>query len=281
VLVQLYEGNGNLMAETTTDANGNYHFANLPPGDYCVHFHTPAGYIITDNGNGSGSESNVDPLTGQTAVILLDPGENDVSWDLGIYLPVLPAAIGDSVWLDGNQDGVQSPGEPGVPGVTVVLFRADGTMVATIVTGPDGKYLFANLPPGAYFVQFILPAGYVVTGLHQGGRDGLDSDAGAVTGRTPLTTLEPGETDLTWDLGIFQTPTALPEVNEPPATYRRLFLPSALFSSAVTAAAPPSLPEAPTAPAPTATAAPFEGGATDDSAPLASGNAILLPFVVR
>ena len=281
VLVQLYDGYGNLVAETTTDANGDYHFANLPPGDYCVHFHMPAGYIITDSDNGSGIESDVDPLTGQTAVISLDPGEIDATWDMGIYLPVLPAAIGDSVWLDGNQDGVQDPGEPGVPGVTVSLFRAGGTMVTTMVTGPDGKHLFANLPPGAYFVQFTLPAGYVVTGLNQGGSDGLDSDAGAVTGRTPLTTLEPGETDLTWDLGIYQTPTALPEVNEPPATYQRLFLPSVWRSPAVRAAAPPSLPATPTAPAPAATAAPFQGGAPDDSVPLTSGSAVLLPIVVR
>ena len=33
------------------------------------------------------------------------------------------ATIGDTVWYDDNGDGIQQPGEPGIPGVTVVVSQ--------------------------------------------------------------------------------------------------------------------------------------------------------------
>lgn len=44
------------------------------------------------------------------------------------------AAIGDRVWHDLDRDGVQDPGEPGVPGVTVILYDGAGQPIATNVT---------------------------------------------------------------------------------------------------------------------------------------------------
>jgi len=37
VVVELLDGNGNVVATTTTDANGEYLFTGLVPGDYTVH----------------------------------------------------------------------------------------------------------------------------------------------------------------------------------------------------------------------------------------------------
>ncbi len=117
------------------------------------------------------------------------------------------AAIGDRVWYDNNLDGIQNEGEAGVPGVTVQLFDCLGNLLAEMLTDANGWYLFENLPPGDYHVKFSdLPAGYVFTSQNQGGDDTDDSDADPLTGETICTNLVGGETDRTWDAGIYMPP---------------------------------------------------------------------------
>lgn len=123
-----------------------------------------------------------------------------------IALPVQPlAALGDFVWLDRNQDGIQDAGEPGVSGVTVNLFDGAGTLVSSTTTDANGFYLFDNLTPGDYFVEFIPPSGFERSPQDRGQNDGVDSDADPATGRTAVTNLTAGERDLTWDAGIFRS----------------------------------------------------------------------------
>ncbi len=45
VLVELLDANGNVLASTRTDANGDYQFANLRPGTYSVRETQPIGYF--------------------------------------------------------------------------------------------------------------------------------------------------------------------------------------------------------------------------------------------
>ena len=125
---------------------------------------------------------------------------------LQFELPVIPqtAAIGDFVWHDLNMDGIQDAGEPGIPGVTVNLRNCAGDLLGTMVTDASGYYLFSGLTPGSYMVEFTLPSGYVFSPQDQGGNDGVDSDADVTTGRTVCTTLDAGETDLTWDTGMYR-----------------------------------------------------------------------------
>jgi hypothetical protein len=113
------------------------------------------------------------------------------------------AALGDFVWIDNNRDGIQDEGEPGFPGVTVNLYDCEDNFIATTTTDENGYYLFDNLTPGDYYVEFIQPEGYDITMQDQGNDDALDSDADPVTGMTICTNLEAGETDLTWDCGLY------------------------------------------------------------------------------
>lgn len=64
--------------------------------------------------------------------------------------------LGNRVWMDANQNGIQDPGEMPIAGVTVHLYRqggADGTPgngddntpVATAVTASDGTYHFTSI----------------------------------------------------------------------------------------------------------------------------------------
>jgi len=113
------------------------------------------------------------------------------------------AAIGDFVWIDENRDGIQDEGEPGFPGATVNLYDCEDNFIATMLTDANGYYLFDGLIPGDYYVEFIQPEGYDITLQDQGSDDALDSDANPTTGITICTTLNGGETDLTWDCGLY------------------------------------------------------------------------------
>ena len=202
VTVDLYDGGGNFIATTTTAADGSYSFTNLVPGDYYVDFTLPSGYIFSpqDQGGDDTVDSDADTTTGETIVTNLVSGEDDPTWDAGL-IPL--ASIGDFVWLDDNLDGIQDAGETGVGGVTVNLYDVTNTIILTTTTAPDGSYLFDNLIPGDYHIEFVPPAGYAISPQDQGGDDTVDSDADTTTGETIVTTLDPGEDDPTWDAGIF------------------------------------------------------------------------------
>lgn len=69
-------------------------------------------------------------------------------------------SIGNRVWNDFNQNGINDPDEPGIPGVSVVIWGdSDGDDVpdwqgfgGVQVTDEDGYYKFSGLQPGNYSV---------------------------------------------------------------------------------------------------------------------------------
>ncbi len=124
------------------------------------------------------------------------------------------SALGNYVWEDSNEDGIQDSGEPGIPNVTVDLYNCDDTFISTTLTNGSGYYTFTNLTPGNYYVSFTLPFGYVFTVQDAGSNDAVDSDADPLTGQAICTTLELGERDPTWDAGMFQPPPAIEIVKE-------------------------------------------------------------------
>lgn len=138
----------------------------------------------------------------------------DINWDnltppevqvLFLEVPLAPtAAIGDYVWLDSNFNGRQDAGEPGIPGVTVELYRtADNALMGTTTTDANGKYLFAGREPDTYYVKVIVPPGYIVTTQNAPGTTAQDDSDVNPLGVMASTTLSPGETDLTWDAGLY------------------------------------------------------------------------------
>ncbi|MBD2700859.1 hypothetical protein IC229_09430 [Spirosoma sp. BT702] len=115
------------------------------------------------------------------------------------------ATLGNYVWNDLDQDGIQDDGEPGIEDVVVVLLQ-NGVAVATTFTDADGHYRFNGLTPGIpYSVSFTTPAGFTATLVHQhiDGNDELDSDADPITGLTPSVTLAAGESNLSLDAGFY------------------------------------------------------------------------------
>ena len=158
VTVALLDGDGNPVLDhngnpmtTVTDADGNYQFVGLGVGTYRVSIVDPntgvlAGLTNTQAYTGRGAT--------QAPVTITDSSVQGV--DFGF---VKPATIGDRVWNDQDHNGVDN-GEPGVPGVTVILKDASGTEVARTTTDSDGRYRFEGLLPGTYTVSIEVPSGY-------------------------------------------------------------------------------------------------------------------------
>ena len=226
VTVKLLNSSDGTVATTTTNASGNYLFSNLTPGDYKVQVVAPTGYYVSpkDQGGNDATDSDIDSTTGKTVLTTLISGENDLSWDAGLYRK---ASVGDKVWDDMDHDNVQDASEPGIKGITVKLMNAAGTTVlATTTTNSSGNYLFSNLDPGTYVLQFDKTnvqhynygqwnnmSNWKWAVKDTGSNDSIDSDvAGDAIATTNVTktsafTLVSGQNDLTRDAGI--TPIAI------------------------------------------------------------------------
>jgi hypothetical protein len=101
-------------------------------------------------------------------------------------------SIGNLVWNDTNNDGLNNNGELGVGNVTVRLFKAkfegetptdfpDGLAIQTTTTNSTtGKYLFQDLVPGAYIVEIDAPNGYISSIGINGSQTGIYEPAGDV-----------------------------------------------------------------------------------------------------
>ena len=226
VTVHLYQG-ATLVGTTLTAADGTYYFdasnvagGVLPATAYTIKTDLAAdstgtgplaGLQLTIDHAGTdvlaNSKATVQGGVPTIAVTTGSAGASDHTLDIGFTTPApLPAAIGDFVWLDTNHNGVQDVGEVGIAGVTVTLKNGTGTALATTTTNASGIYGFTNLAPGTYQVCFTAPTGYTVSPKNQGGNPATDSDMDATTGCAVTTTLVAGQTDLTWDAGLYLTP---------------------------------------------------------------------------
>ncbi len=204
--IRLLDPAGQELAETTSDpSTGLYAFDGLDPGTYVVEFEVPEGLALTaaDVGDDA-TDSDPDPTTGEVEVTIGD-GAPTATIDAGFVS--LLATIGDLVWVDLDEDGIQDPDEPGLPGVELSLrdrSTSPVTVVATTTTDDDGAYQFTDVASGQYDIHaFPLPAGYRATISNVGGDDTIDSDLGLIS--TGLFTVT-GVDDPTIDLGLKPEP---------------------------------------------------------------------------
>jgi protocatechuate 3,4-dioxygenase beta subunit len=208
VTVVLYDGNF-AIARTTTDANGKYLFIDLPVGTYSVGFsNLPIGYAFSSAAQGADAtlDSDVSPSTGKTSAVTLTSNAINLDLDAGIYPTNRSegyASLGDRVWYDTNNNGLQDGEEVGAANVTVRLYDATNTEIASMETNGSGLYLFSGLDAGVYYVQFDLPSGYSFSAQNQGANDNLDSDAG-VSGLTATITLGTSENNFSIDAGLYK-----------------------------------------------------------------------------
>jgi len=116
-------------------------------------------------------------------------------------------ALGDFVWNDLNNNGVQDNGEPGLQGITIRLLNETGATLNTTTTNSYGYYSFSGYEEGNYSLQFVIKASnYRFSPANKADvDDALDSDADKTTGKTEVfTAFTPGVNDMSWDAGMYQ-----------------------------------------------------------------------------
>ena len=211
VTVKLLDENGATLATTTTSNGGQYLFDNLPAGTYQVMINTPVDYTVSpqDAGTDESTDSDINDA-GMTAPIVLGVSEDIDDVDAGLYSnePTDPkdASLGNKVFEDLNQDGIQNNNEPGIAGVTVNLLDANGTVLDTDVTSNGGWYNFPNLAAGTYQVVVEIPTGYAASPQTQGNDFYVDSNIDT-NGSTGLIVLGESENNITIDAGIYDDST--------------------------------------------------------------------------
>lgn len=183
---------------------GYYLFQNLPAttggGRYFTRFYTPDREdgdatpslwraTLVDQGGNDAADSDGRPSAGSHSTlggagwialekrgyvdsnpVTLSTGQHFRDADQGFYLIQPKLSLGNRVWYDTNNDGIDNDGVSaaigsgsGIVGVTVQLWAADsdgnpagGVPLATQQTNATGHYLFTELDPGNYLV--VIPA---------------------------------------------------------------------------------------------------------------------------
>ncbi|MDM8564759.1 SdrD B-like domain-containing protein [Candidatus Halobeggiatoa sp. HSG11] len=230
VRVELYQPGQDNMPNTPDDvfidftltANGSdgkpgfYIFSYLKEGNYFAKFLPPVGYSISppDSGDDDNLDSDVDSATNTTVVTYLYQDTRDETWDMGLVKQGT-AALGNYVWFDRNQDGLQNESaDNGLNSIKVDLYHysegatdilGDEPIKSTVTSnntdGKPGYYLFEELDAGQYVIKFGLPNGDATFTANTEGSDLTDSNADT-NGLTKVISLSTGTFDRSWDAGI-------------------------------------------------------------------------------
>lgn len=190
VPVQLFDMNDSLLMTTMSDANGLYVFAGVPAGIYYLKFNADNTYAATIPNQGIAALNSDISFNNTTAPFQLDINESDFSIDAGFYRT---GSIGDFVWMDQNNDGIQDEFEIGMNGVRVELLNANDKTTAATVTNINGFYAFTNLPPGYYKIKVVPPVGSSIGPYKAILNDEIDSDISPIDGKSDLIQLLSGQ----------------------------------------------------------------------------------------
>jgi hypothetical protein len=143
----------------TTDAAGNYKFANLPNGNHRIRVVVQTGWRPTD------------PAPGYYDF----PQTTDmVTWELN-FLLTQKVMISGSVFNDLDGDGKKDSGEAGLAGWKVFLDADNNGVLDSggknLLTDSGGNWKFDNLAAGTYHVRVVQQSGWTRTTPSTGSYD--------------------------------------------------------------------------------------------------------------
>jgi protocatechuate 3,4-dioxygenase beta subunit len=149
-IITLTNSDGDLIATSVTGTDGIYKFIALPPGEYTVEEENPPEYIDV-------SPSIVD--------LNLAPGEEKVENFVDAPSTASPTKSPTASPVELREasisgivtDTLNNPLRRAI----ITLENSDGDVIATALTGTNGKYKFIGLPPGEYTVEEENPPGYI------------------------------------------------------------------------------------------------------------------------
>src|SRR5829696_5350464 len=122
-------------------------------------------------------------------------------------IPKSGLILGNRVWHDKNENGVQDPGEGGIGGICVSLLDANRKRIQQTTTDSNGYYGF-NVEPEEYIISFEKPE-WLEFATKNAGEEATDSDVDQETGQI-------GPIDVVsfslnfWDAGLVTSPNGTP-----------------------------------------------------------------------
>ncbi len=195
----VYDSSGNLLgSETFTGGVTNAPSIILIQAEQTVNVKISLTMAVDGTGNSS-SEIHISKI---------DQSFGTIAAPSSIAAPSATASIGSTVWMDTNRDGLFTPGETTVAGVTVDLLNNTGAVLQTTTTDSSGHYAFTGLNAGTYEVQFVAPPGtqFTTQGATQ---TATDSSANVSTGLTAPITLAAGQVDNNVNAGLVSPPASI------------------------------------------------------------------------
>ncbi len=225
-----------------------------PVGNYWAHNETSLGNLTFLPGSDEIMEGIMDPLSihangtvhfnnstgaGSSRYELVSSyetgtyGKGSTLGDIEIILPLSPIEVGNRVWNDANQNGIQDAGENGLPGVIIELYDVTGLiLLGTNTTDVNGNFYFnqTNVTGGfqentnyvikissiqfssSIGVGLLNRMGLTLKNVVGSGLPGLsDNDADIILGRAQISfaTGKYGQNNYNLDFGFYAIPLPL------------------------------------------------------------------------
>ena len=187
----------------TPSDDGYFEFC-APPGTYYLHFKLPPTGLVQAQPN-VGSDLLDSDVTnangiGTTNTFTVHSEEELLTIGAGYY-PM--AEVGNFVWDDANQNGMQEENESPIEGVKVQVYDMEDKMVSEVTTDENGEYHVEYLRQESYYLRFTPPANYGAT-VANAGSDDMDSDVTHAYGSntTNAYSLNSGEQVMNVDAGM-------------------------------------------------------------------------------
>ncbi len=115
--------------------------------------------------------------------------------------------IGNRVWEDKNQNGIQDPREAGIGGICINLLDANGDLLQQTTTDSNGYYGF-NVDAGKYILEVKKPSWLEFTQKNVGD-ESTDSDVDSSSGRTDPIAISNTSLQF-WDAGMVPSSVVTP-----------------------------------------------------------------------
>ncbi|MEE9438119.1 MAG: SdrD B-like domain-containing protein, partial [Saprospiraceae bacterium] len=209
----LYESTLTGHKPGTPSDDGYFKFC-APPGTYYIEvMMPPIGLVQTNpnifnnlpitNSNESTADSDLTNNYGAATTTSFTVKSGDQICNIGAgFYPM--ATVGNKVWYDANENGIQESNESSVSNVLVQAFEVEtGQAIAQSYTDAGGIYKIEYLQKKDYYLKFTPPSGYSFTTANSG-NELVDSDVDHTYGyrTTAAYSLEPGQNYINIDAGL-------------------------------------------------------------------------------
>lgn len=177
----------------------------VPPGQYYIEVEMPPIGLVRVRPfvGGANFDSDINGANGPntTPTFTLNPGGSKTNLGAGYY-PM--ATVGNRVWFDENQNGIQEESEPKAEGINVQVYNLNNELVDEALTDEYGIYKVEYLHKEEYYLKFELPEEMAFTYANASSDEDKDSDVTHEMGinTTSRIAFNPGDEITNIDAGI-------------------------------------------------------------------------------